>query len=120
MKATDDLFLLIKSLTKNEKGYFKKYTSKHVVGDENKYISLFDRIDHSKQFNERELKKEIPHLPSDKNYLYKLIIRSLNEFHHGSSIDHELREILNAVEILFAKALYPQCEKLLNKAGQIS
>ena len=42
MKPADTLYKLIKSLTKGEKIYFKKFSKRHVLGSGNKYVKLFD------------------------------------------------------------------------------
>ncbi len=45
MKPSNDLFRLIKSLNKNEKGYFKKFVQLHSLGKNADYLLLFDEID---------------------------------------------------------------------------
>ena len=42
---SQDLFRLIKSLSIAEKRYFKIFANRHVRGEENKYVKLFDAID---------------------------------------------------------------------------
>ena len=42
---SQDLYKLIKSLTKTEKRYFSKFAEKHVIGDQNNYYKLFKVID---------------------------------------------------------------------------
>ena len=59
MKATDDLFQLIKALTKNEKGYFKKYSAFHSIGGKNKYLLLFDAIEKQKEYDAKQFTEEI-------------------------------------------------------------
>src|SRR5947199_117055 len=86
MKASDQLFLLIKSMNKSEKGYFKKFSSKHIIGGQNNYIRLFDAIDSQKEYDEAAIKKKfegktfIKYLPSEKNYLYNLILDMLHVY----------------------------------------
>ncbi|MBC7865328.1 MAG: hypothetical protein IAF38_20300 [Bacteroidia bacterium] len=125
MIGSNEVFLLIKSLSRNEKGYFKKYSSKHTLAEGNFYVELFDELDAQEEYNEEKIKKQlgkkrVKNFPSEKNYLYKLILRSLNEFYHNNSIERELRDLLNSVELLFAKSLYKQCEKFLLKAEKLA
>ena len=55
---TDDLFLLIKSLDKNEKGYFKKFAARYGSKQGgNDYLKLFDLIDGQDSYNEEVVKK---------------------------------------------------------------
>ncbi|MFI5149450.1 MAG: hypothetical protein ACHQRM_06920 [Bacteroidia bacterium] len=126
MKSSDDLFQLIKSLTRNEKGYFKKAAGMHVIGTQNNYVRLFDAIDAQLEYDEQKLihhfKGEtfIQHLPSEKIYLYNLLLKSLKEYHSGISIEAELNGMLHSVEILFDKGLFKACNKLLKKAEKIA
>ena len=54
---SDDLFKLIKSLSKQEKVYFKQYASRKK--EHNNYIVLFDFIDSMNIYDERELKTKL-------------------------------------------------------------
>ena len=60
MKASGDLFTLIKSLTQTEKRYFKLFSSLQ-KGDKN-YVKLFDAIDRQKTYKHMLYKAFIPHL----------------------------------------------------------
>ncbi|HEU4718084.1 MAG TPA: hypothetical protein VFU15_09630 [Bacteroidia bacterium] len=119
MNASDDLFRLIHSLSKNEKGYFKKSAGRHVKGNGNNYIRLFDAIEKQNVYDEEKVKRKfsgetfIRHLPSEKNYLYHLILRSLREYHSGSSADARMHQDLHDIELLFDKGLFTQCARLL-------
>ncbi len=56
-KASNSLHELIKSLNKSEKRYFKVFSSRHTIGEENSYIKLFDFIDKMDEYDEEELFK---------------------------------------------------------------
>ncbi|MBI3258901.1 MAG: hypothetical protein HYZ54_05435 [Ignavibacteriae bacterium] len=87
MKSSDDLFRLVKSLTSAEKGYFKKYTAKHIIGDKNDYTILFTILDKMDEWDEELLKRRLAkfgfshRISSVKNYLNKLILESLRAFY---------------------------------------
>ncbi|MFL2570564.1 MAG: hypothetical protein ACJ0QL_01640 [Parvicellaceae bacterium] len=51
------LFDLISSLTMSEKRYFKLFSSRHVIGESNDYIHLFNAIEKQKVYSEDVLKK---------------------------------------------------------------
>src|ERR1041385_4295232 len=110
MKPKDDLFRLVKSLTKNEKGYFKKYSANAADGKSSNSIKLFDAIDKQEEYDEAKIKlkfrKEnfVKQLHVAKNYLFGQILESLESYH--SSVDSELQSILHRVEIMHAKGLY--------------
>lgn len=122
MKKNDRLFLLIKSLTKSEKRFFKIYSARHVIGDKNKYVQLFDAIDRQKAYNEAALLKKfknekfINRLTVAKAYLYELILRSMNSYHTQNSVTAQLREFLGNITFLYEKGLYEQATKIINKS----
>ncbi|MCW3085265.1 MAG: hypothetical protein JWP12_2631 [Bacteroidetes bacterium] len=126
MIASDELYKLVKSLSQSEKRFFKIYASRHVIGDGNDYVRLFDAIALQKSYNEaaiREKFKEEPFLrrfAAVKNYLQQLIIKSMRSFHSASTIDIELKEMLIDIDFLYQKGLYKQCQKLHLKAEKLA
>ena len=81
-KSSSDLFDLIKSLKQSEKRYFKIFSERHVIGEKNNYVMLFDAIDNMAEYDELALIKSNPFLKesllSDQKYhLYGLILKSL-------------------------------------------
>ena len=99
MIASDELYKLIKSLSSSEKRFFKIYASRHVIGKENNYVLLFDAIALQKSYSEKAIKVKFSGEPfmkrfaAVKNYLHLLIIKSMRNFHSGSTIDIELKEM---------------------------
>jgi len=124
MKPSTELFDLIKSLTKSEKRFFKLHSALQ-SGDKN-YLRIFDAIDKQKGYDEEALKKLfatetfIKHLPSEKNHLYKLILKALRAYHSESSVSGILKQEIKNIEILYQKALYVECNKLLHRAKRIA
>jgi len=123
---SDFLFKLIKSLSPPEKRYFRLYSARHVLGDENNYKKLFDAIDEMEVYEEAELLKQFENNPLShrfsisKNRLYNIVLKSLDAFHANSSNDAELRRLLHGVEILYKRSLYDQSYKLLNSAKKLA
>lgn len=119
MKKNEELFHLIKSLSKSEKRYFKLETQQNESAD---YLLLFDAIDQQKTYNESEIKtlfKDkgfIVQLTTIKNYLKQRILQSLRNFHQKISKNAEVIDILRNVEILFHKGQYQICESELKRA----
>ncbi len=74
----DELFKLIKSLSRNEKRHFKLYSSAFSKKDAD-YLKLFDAIDKCTVYKEEEIKKElkIKHFSVTKRYLFDAILKSL-------------------------------------------
>ena len=126
MKKKQDLFQLIKSLSKSEKRYFKLFSAFHTIGDKNNYVKLFEVIEKQDEYDEeaiiRIFRKEnfIKRLPVTRDYLYNLILRSLHYYHSNNSIDTKLKDMLHYADILYKKELYQQCERILIKAKKIA
>ncbi len=126
MRKSENIFQLIQSLSRSEKGYFKKFSSTHIKGEQNNYILLFDAIEKQKIYDDEALLKQFKEetfakqLHRVKNYLYNQILKSLRAYHSQISTDGRLKEMLRNIEILYAKGLYKQCESILEKARQIA
>jgi hypothetical protein len=116
-----NLFQLIKKLSPNEKGYFKKVSKVHSVNNSNAYIRLFDLLDKQTQYDKKKLemmfgnKKIIAQLPVLSNYLYYLILDTLREFNSGKTVETRLQRQLANAEQLYLKGLYEQARTLINK-----
>lgn len=124
MKPSSELFDLVKSLTKSEKRYFKLSSS--LQHGEKNYLQLFDAIEMQKDYDENAIKELfkgttfIKHLPSEKNHLYSLLLKSLRGFHADKSANSQLQEHLKNIEVLYNKALYKECSKVLKKAKKMA
>ena len=124
MKPSDELFYLIKSLTKSEKRYFKLSSS--LQQGEKNYVKLFDAIEAQSSYDEELIKglftgtTFINHLPSEKNHLYNLLLKSLRNFHSDKSVSAQMQEHLKNIEILYNKALYKECLKIVRKAKNLA
>jgi len=111
----NDLKQLINSLTKSEKRYFRLYASRHTIKNKNKYLELFDCLNTEKP--NLHVAKALPQL---KNYLHKLILKSLLLFHLEATEEDSVKNILRQIDILFYKGLYRQCRILLARAMRIA
>ncbi|MCC6690611.1 MAG: hypothetical protein IT235_03680 [Bacteroidia bacterium] len=120
------LFELIKSMSRSEKGYFKKYSSQNVIGGENNYITLFNAIEKQKEYNEsaikQKLKKErfIGHLAVLKKYLHKLILKSLRSYYEERTLDFQIRARLSEIHLLHERGLPEQAEKIVKKVKHVA
>lgn len=125
MKATTELFDLIKNLDGGEKGYFKKHSfiNSRSNADVN-YLMLFDSIEAQEKYDEKELRLKFKQhafakqFPVAKTYLYNRILKALHSYH--SSVFEDIRNYLHYAEILYYKKLYDQSAKALDKAKKLS
>ncbi|MCC7429997.1 hypothetical protein IT568_04050 [bacterium] len=127
MQISDDLFLLIKSLDKSEKRYFKLYASRHILKGESIQIQLFDAIESQEIYDEAKIlnkfkdKNFVKHISTTKNKLYSLLLKSLDAYYSSNpSVEVEIRELLNQIDVLKQKKLYEQCLKLITKAKKLT
>jgi tetratricopeptide (TPR) repeat protein len=123
MSSPDNLYTLISSLSKAEKAYFKKFASRHVLGEQNKYVILFDEISRSRNgYDEKAIRKKfgnekfVKNYPVMKNYLYELIMKSLNSNYSDSGSENEVKNKVRNIEILYKKGLFTICAKLLKSS----
>ena len=123
-KASSHLFELIKSLNKSEKRYFKLFSSRHTIGEENGYIRLFDFIDRMDSYQEDLIfmhfkgQALLNKFSITKARLYENILKSLDTFYASTSLDAQLYRLIHSAEILYNKGLYKQAEKVLISAGK--
>lgn len=124
MKPTTELFDLIKSLNRSERRYFKLNASVQ-KGNKN-YLKLFEAVvlqtAYDEQFLKRNYKNEkfITNLTVTKNYLYKLIVRSLNSYYNEKSVDTKLNNLLNKCRLLYNKALFSQYFKSVQSGKEMA
>lgn len=124
MKPTNELFLLIKSLNKNEKGYFKKFASINSKSGEGNYLRLFDCIDQMHEYDEKQIRKKfagekfLQQLNVTKLYLQKMIVKSLRNYHADTDPDIERLNTLVEVHMLIKKHMYDTAYRYLQKARE--
>ena len=116
----DNLFILIRSLTKSEKRQFKLYIGRLGVNEDSKFLLLFKVMEKLKMYNEQAILKEgfvkKQQLSNLKAHLYKQILISLRLNPSHQNLRIQLREQLDFATILYHKGLYKQSLKILDKA----
>lgn len=120
----DNLFVLVKSLSKSEKRQFKLYVGRLGVNEDSKFLTLFNILDKIPVYNESIiLKKGIvkkQQLSNLKAHLYKQILISLRLNPSHQNIRIQIREQLDFATILYHKGLYKQSLKILDKAKSLA
>ncbi len=123
-KISNQLHELIKALSPSEKRYFRIYAQRHQTSDKTSYVALFDLIDAQESYDEEQVKKKssaksvVKFTSIAKNRLYNQVLKSLDAYHSGKSAADEVNRQIHYAEILYQKALYLQCERLLHSAGK--
>ncbi len=122
----DQLFTLIKSLTKSEKRNFRLYATRLESGSDTKFLHLFDVLDKLNEYDEALLLKKLQsdvkkaQLPNLKRHLYKQLLISLRLVYIQKNIDIEIREQIDFARILYGKGMYMQALKLLERIKRIA
>lgn len=127
MKASQNLFYLIKSLTKAEKRYFSLNVLQN--SKEKNFAKLFNEIERqtrARNYDEELIKAKfnnenfIKQLTFTKNYLYNLIIKSLIGFYSGNSIEARIYNLIISAKILFKKSLFDDYFRNLEVAKSLA
>ncbi len=120
----DNLFLLVKSLTKSEKRQFKLYVGRLGVNTDSKFLNVFNILDKMDVYDEIAILKSSnvkkQQLANVKAHLYKQILISLKLNPSHQNIRSQIREQLDFASILYHKGLYKQSLKILDKAKEVA
>lgn len=120
----DNLFLLVKSLTKSEKRQFKLYVGRLGVNSDSKFLSVFNVLDKMATYDEAAILKSTAvkkqQLANVKAHLYKQILISLKLTPSHQNVRSQIREQLDFASILYHKGLYKQSLKILDKAKDLA
>lgn len=110
-------------MSRSEKRYFKIFAGKSAT-DQN-YLKVFAAFEKIDSYNEKELIQSLANdslarqFPVLKNYLYKLILKSLRNFKADKSIDFQIKELLMNAQLLMDRDLLAQSKKQLEKAHRL-
>ena len=97
---SEQLFRLIKSLTKSEKRSFKLYAQRSHNQSTSKFIQLFDILDSMEAYDEDMIIKKSSHIKKSqlsnlKRHLYSQIMKALRNIHIDKELDIQIREQLD-------------------------
>lgn len=121
ISQSDQVFNLVKSLTKSEKRSFKLYIKRIQKEGDLKFAKLFDLIDKMDTLSESDLQKRlggitIHQFSNLKRSLYSHLLTCLRLLETPKKINIQIREWLDFAELLYDRGLYLQALKVLNKA----
>lgn len=125
MSKNNDVFELVKSLSKNEKRFFKLFSKRHSDNEELKYLQLFDIYDSfivydKKNIDQEISNKNISNIRNIKHQLNLQILRCLNTYHYNKNKEIEASNHLQNSQILFEKGLFNHAYKSVNQAKMIA
>jgi hypothetical protein len=120
------LFELIKTLSKTEKRYFKKYASLHHSNKGSHAVLLFDALEKPHTFDAGEFRKKnsdqpfYKNLASEKQHLMRVLLQSLHEYHRNNNSRARIHYHIDSFDLLFEKRQYKLCEKHLAKTIELA
>lgn len=129
MPVSNEIFDIIRVMTRKERSFFRRYFRLHSAGRNGAVLRLFERyVDytiHNDHYNENEFKLSVDkstlrHFPVTKNNLYNLVLKSLTEYRRENSNENKVKSLLEQYEILFSMSLLKQAEGVLKKAKKIA
>ncbi|MGH2642835.1 MAG: hypothetical protein ACRDE2_02710 [Chitinophagaceae bacterium] len=114
----DPLFSLIKSFSKAEKRQFKLQSGRK---EDALFVRLFEVIDKSKAYNEKDIFENISDLKKNqlsnlKAHLYYHLLDTLRTLDRQKDIRIALRDQVDYAQVLYNKGLYQQSLRMLAKA----
>ncbi|NNC96155.1 MAG: hypothetical protein HKN92_11380 [Chitinophagales bacterium] len=118
---------LVDSLSRTEKGYFRKYCKVYSNGKLHKYLKVFDAIDKAPpdsgdDYIKKKFEKETfsNNYPVTKKYLFEQILKSLELYNSGKSIHKKIEWLINKAELLYSKSLINECLQSLKRARKLA
>ena len=122
---SDQLFNLIKTLSKGEKRFFKLYASRLGNSSDKKFIVLYNAIEKQKIYNEDQiLLKEKDLNPKQfsnlKAHFYYQILKSVKLCNSSKLENLKITELIDYIRILYNKCLYKECVKMIDKAKALA
>ena len=125
---SNKLFNLVNSLSGSEKRYFKLFVNKNQTSKNNKYILLFDAIDAQEIYDDEALRKIVygnkpiqsRKFSELKNYLYELILKSLQGYDEKTSVEYKLKGMLLSIKVLFKRSHFEDCKEMMQKAKKMA
>ncbi len=119
-----EIYELVKSLSKTEKRYFKLYTQ-FQQGDKS-YLKLFDILDKQLSYEEKKInqkfiaKNKVTNFPAVKKYLFDQIIASIKSYGAYKDLDSDHTDLIETYKVLHYKGLHGQSERLLKKIKKVT
>ncbi len=124
MKRQDRLYYLVQSLSKSEKRYVR--LSATSMKEDSNYLKLFNFLEQQEISDDQAIRNHFKSKAFDgqlhvtKNYLRKLILKSLRSFYMEKSNGAKVRAGLSNIEILFNRELYELCEDEIKRTERIA
>ena len=108
-------------MTKGEKRRFRLFATRY--RQEKIYLRLFDELNRQKEYDEEGLREKfreeagITQFHVVKNYLYRMIMKSLHTFEQRSSPQAKVEDLITDIRLLYERGLFKQAWKVWRQAS---
>lgn len=125
MKPSNDLFLLIKSMSQSEKRSFNLDAKRYKDGKK-KYIAMFEAMQKVSEYDEEAVKKSLAsevsagNFASLKNRLWQMLKQFLREDEKGRTASGKGFSLVEAADILQKRGLVDAAKKELKAAARLA
>lgn len=121
--ASKELFLLVHSLSSNERKYLKLQI-RHGQNENSVFLRLFEAVEKQNNFDDRLLYEQLRGVITNRNHFkvakkkaYEITLKAMLQYDMLSNdIDAQLATDLSKIRFLFSKGLYLQACKIQQKA----
>lgn len=127
MPQSPPVFELIKSLSSNEKRYFRLFCNLQDAKEGQKqYLQLFDFLEKQSHYDEQAIEitfaqqKLLDNLNATKNYLYRLVLKSLRAYYAKTHVDQIIGDTISNMMILEDRGLYSLAQQAMRKAKKVA
>ena len=124
ISKTEDVFALVKSLSKAEKRAFRLFAERIQDSEALAYMQLFDILDKQKVLNEDLVKLKLKVSPNKysnlKRHLHEQLLISLRHISKHKKPNIRTREYIDFAYVLYGKGLHLQALKILTKAKNLA
>jgi len=124
ISKTEDVFVLVKSLTKAEKRSFRLFAERIQDTESLAYMQLFDLLDKQKVIDESFIKSKLKVSSNKysnlKRHLHEQILISLRHISKNKKPGIKTREYIDFAYVLYGKGLHLQALKILSKAKNLA
>ncbi len=105
----------------SEKRYFKLYASRHVLGEKNNYLKLFEVIANQAVYDEVKIKRALKgetmlrHFSAAKTRLKEMILDALDDYQRSNSPQELLKKQMHQAKLLGARGFKKEALRLFEK-----
>lgn len=126
VKSTQDIVVLVKSMSKGEKRHFRSQALRRANGERSNYMRLFDYFQREKPFDVEQFKRDSAqefiqkNLSVEQTYLKNQLLRALRDYERGKKEHRKIVNLITDAEILLERGAFHLFQAVLKKARKLA